>query len=308
MADTKPKKTAPKLFDVSRPGKSAPSSTSRPVIITNRPVLKDPMVIKVDTGEDNTATTETSASSSEMKHKVDIQPLHIDLSEVLPPSAPEVKKDSKKADDKPAEEKVEVETPLEDDKPEEETPAKDEKQDDKVAPTEPEEPATDNEEPKDDAESVTVKVDKPVDKPADNAPKTTGEKVIAPPVHDTEAAAEPTEKPAEESPAPETPTVEEDSFTSNEDEPSLDNNDRPVLSEKEAKATEAAKKKAEEQEKIIASGEFYLPINSVEKRRTRRNMILGLLFIVILVAIAALAAWDAGIFSIPGYQAPTNYL
>lgn len=31
--------------DVGHPGKSAPSATSKPVLVTNRPVLKDPMVV-----------------------------------------------------------------------------------------------------------------------------------------------------------------------------------------------------------------------------------------------------------------------
>ena len=33
-----------KVFDITKPGKSAPNASSRPIIVTNRPVLKDPMV------------------------------------------------------------------------------------------------------------------------------------------------------------------------------------------------------------------------------------------------------------------------
>ncbi len=33
-----------KLMDVSRPGKSAPSATSRPIIVTHGPIMQDPMV------------------------------------------------------------------------------------------------------------------------------------------------------------------------------------------------------------------------------------------------------------------------
>lgn len=32
-------------MDVSRPGKAKPSATSKPIIITNRPLLQDPMVV-----------------------------------------------------------------------------------------------------------------------------------------------------------------------------------------------------------------------------------------------------------------------
>lgn len=36
--------SSPKVFDITKPGKSAPNASSRPIIVTNRPVLKDPMV------------------------------------------------------------------------------------------------------------------------------------------------------------------------------------------------------------------------------------------------------------------------
>ncbi|HTB48598.1 MAG TPA: hypothetical protein VK712_00785, partial [Verrucomicrobiae bacterium] len=43
---SEPKKPATKrIIDVAHPGKSAPSDTSRPVLISNRPILKDPMVV-----------------------------------------------------------------------------------------------------------------------------------------------------------------------------------------------------------------------------------------------------------------------
>ena len=48
MSEAK-KKTAKPIADVSHPGKSAPSSTSKPVIVTNRPILKDPMMVDEDT-------------------------------------------------------------------------------------------------------------------------------------------------------------------------------------------------------------------------------------------------------------------
>src|SRR4051812_25582987 len=37
-------KAGPKVFDVAHPGKSKPSASSRPIIVTNRPILQDPMV------------------------------------------------------------------------------------------------------------------------------------------------------------------------------------------------------------------------------------------------------------------------
>jgi hypothetical protein len=294
MADSKPKKSAPKLFDVSKPGKAAPSSTARPVIISNRPVLKDPMVIQVSSDDEEPTTIETTTTeSTEMKHKVDIQPLHIDLSEVL--GAPAVKADKVSKDTTPKDD-----TPIVAETPEVATEAvTEEKKAEAAVPAEPEKPAE---------EAPAAEPEQPVpaveDKPAPAPRRTTGERVIAPlgPI-----AAEP-EKPTE---APtETPVSEpdEEPLPNSDDEPSLDNSDTPVLSEKEAKAAEAAKKKADEQEQIIASGQYYLPINRVEKRRAKRNVIIGVLMLILLLTVAALAAWDAGLVSIPGMQAPTNFL
>jgi len=41
-----------KLMDVSRPGKSAPSATSRPIIVTHGPMMQDPMVQKEEPAEE----------------------------------------------------------------------------------------------------------------------------------------------------------------------------------------------------------------------------------------------------------------
>jgi hypothetical protein len=40
----KPKNAKPTVMDVSKPGKSTPSASSRPVIVGHRPIMKDPMV------------------------------------------------------------------------------------------------------------------------------------------------------------------------------------------------------------------------------------------------------------------------
>jgi hypothetical protein len=275
MAEAKAKKSAPKLFDIAKPGKSAPSSTSRPVIITNRPVLKDPMVIRVnsDGDTDDKASSEPVNDTAEMKHKVDIQPLHIDLSEVLP-SGEKAKGDDKKevevAEEKVAEPEV-TETP--------------------------EEPEAKTEEGAKEAPSEAVPEASPPPEPKAEEPDE--------PVAETEPAEE---TPQEETPAEATPEEEVPLAEPEEAESVIGDDGNPVLSERETKADEEAKKKAEQQEKIIASGEFYLPINAVSKRRAKRNLILCTLLCVVLLAVAAAAAWDAGLLNIPGMQAPTNFL
>lgn len=86
MAETKDKaKDSPKdskVFDVAKPGKTAPPLTSKPVIVTNRQVLKDPMVVDESTPETTEAsdptkpTTEVpAATATPSSTKLKIQPL-----------------------------------------------------------------------------------------------------------------------------------------------------------------------------------------------------------------------------------------
>jgi hypothetical protein len=67
MAEDKPVKK--KVIDVSHPGDSAPSETSKPVIITNRPIMKDPMMVSEKTKGDDT----NHAPDPEMESKPEIK-------------------------------------------------------------------------------------------------------------------------------------------------------------------------------------------------------------------------------------------
>ena len=63
-----------KVFDVAKPGKSAPSTTSKAIIVTNHPVLSDPMVVE----DKPTATTDEPASPTNVPPSVSrlkIEPL-----------------------------------------------------------------------------------------------------------------------------------------------------------------------------------------------------------------------------------------
>jgi cobalamin biosynthesis Mg chelatase CobN len=64
------------IVDVEEPGTSAPSSTSKPVIVTNRPLLKDPMVKeekKNDISEQSDSIPAPALASSSNKSR--LQPL-----------------------------------------------------------------------------------------------------------------------------------------------------------------------------------------------------------------------------------------
>lgn len=145
-----------------------------------------------------------------------------------------------------------------------------------------------------------------------------------------EKAAESDEKPAEASAEPNEPEPESKADKSDdlaeeksedkpaepsepelklgEDAPAADETGDTNLSEADQRKELAAQKQAEAQEKIIASGKYYLPIDAVAHRRTKRHIVVGLVLILVLAAALFLAAWDAGFFSIPGYTAPTDYL
>lgn len=71
MATKKSTKKAEPISDVEKPGRSTASPTSKAVIVTNRPIIKDPMV--VDTTDSDSDTFELPVKKTSTKPK--IQPL-----------------------------------------------------------------------------------------------------------------------------------------------------------------------------------------------------------------------------------------
>ncbi|HVX24523.1 MAG TPA: hypothetical protein VG992_04255, partial [Candidatus Saccharimonadales bacterium] len=47
----KPKPAGKKIIDVAHPGTAKPSATAKPIIVTNRPILKDPMMVTTDSAQ-----------------------------------------------------------------------------------------------------------------------------------------------------------------------------------------------------------------------------------------------------------------
>lgn len=58
---------------------------------------------------------------------------------------------------------------------------------------------------------------------------------------------------------------------------------------------------------LIDSGKYYLPINSVEKKRAKRVAIVGVLFILLLGAAWFIVALDAGLIQIDGIEPVTQF-
>lgn len=81
MAESKKPSPAKHVNDVARPGQSAPSASSRPVIVSNRPILKDPMMVSEDDAEE-AKTAETLASKAK-----DIPKLQMPAATIAPPTS-----------------------------------------------------------------------------------------------------------------------------------------------------------------------------------------------------------------------------
>jgi hypothetical protein len=101
-----------KVFDVTPPGKSMPSSSSRPIIVSHKPSAVDPMVSPKPQNVEDDAEKPSAGEGVEMvmaaPKKNRIEPLHTDI---VP--------DSNKAEELPQEEDAEPsESPAAEDKPE----------------------------------------------------------------------------------------------------------------------------------------------------------------------------------------------
>lgn len=214
MADSK-KSGGKRIVDVAHPGKTPASATSKPVIVGNRPILKDPMVV------DEAVPEEEESTSPKNTGNTVIQPL----------TAPEVDKKDETKDKSP-----------------ESDPEPDDSTDE-----------TDH--------------SKTIAQLAEEARVKEEEQDIAPKSSDDESAQEQgseTSDDAQGAPNAEISKVEE--------------------------AEEARKKKQEEElQKLTDSKQYYLPINTVEKRRSKRIVAGGVLLSVLLAVAWFDIAVDAGL-------------
>ena len=255
------------VFDVAKPNKSRPSNTAKPVIVTNRPILQDPMVNSVPSnGEPTTAPPlsiklpakihiEPLSSSAELANAgepMGVKNLDADaalsldatspISEHLDKARAEAAENAKLAESSEPAENSEPETV-----PEPEiSPAAD-------AVTSPEEP----------------KVDAPTDMPA----KTT-----------TETAFKSGTAPLSDGPKDGALVTEKD------------------LADEEDEDDEYAKNI----QKLVTEKRYFLPINTQEKRRTKHFIILGVVLILLLAAVWADIALDAGLIHLDGVRPLTH--
>lgn len=266
-ASKKDKSKAPKVFDVAKPSESTPASTGKPIIVTSRPVIRDPVT---EDSQEQSTDVEPAAGSvpSPTSSRVKIMPLSDP--ETLKQAAATNNGDlaaSKPADPSDAETQPEAEasagtgiqTPGPD-KPVEAAAA--EKNDGEAAEPASQSPAEDTTK-EDSDQALTGSDSKP---PVDSA------------------------------------SEQDDDGSDDTEQATGEGKD---ISKEEEEAARKEAEREEELRKLVESRKYYLPIDEVEKRHrmyawsTLLVLLLGLLWLDIVL--------DAGIMKIGDIKAPTHF-
>lgn len=254
---------ADKVMDVNSPGKAAPSASSRPVIVSHKPMVEDPMVSKK-------SSDAPSAPPLAGKGKT-----------IQPPSSggvekPAKKSPAKKATTKPVDLAVAQEVDQDDTAKVEVSIDSSGVLSQVSAASDQEKPeqATDTSRPAEDAASV----------PAENKEATQTTETVEPSESPT-AAKEP-----EESPSPESKTKDDGVAEEVEDKPSDKQSEAKAAAE-----AKAAKEREEKYQKLIDEKTYFVPIDQSVSSSTGGKVFMILLAIVLLGLVVAVLLIDAGI-------------
>lgn len=266
MKQNKPKttktnpETKPKVFDVSKPGGSAPTASARPLIVTHRPMVQDPMMTAPPVDDPTTsAESAPEAPKSILKpQKIKLQPSPEAIQELAEQAAQE--KETATASEPPA-------NP---------TTTAAESSDPSNGPTDtlPEEspepePSSEN----DSAIPVSVAV-KSATSPSPVA--------ATPPSSSTSPST--TESPSSPSAKASAP----------------DNGSKVSVTPPAKKEADAEPDRSEEYEQIIASRKYYVHIASPTKKRSMRLAVIGAILIILVAVACVDAMLDAGVLDISG--------
>lgn len=294
-SDTNDKKT---IMDVSHPGKSEPDASSRPIIVSRKPIVQDPMVRKGEKDDMIPGPPVIDEKVSRYKNLKRTKPAAISITE-----------DGELKDDE------------ESDKPEVKPELNDEKSDDKKP--------TDNEDtPSESTKSSAIPAvkeiieadDKDDSKEVEPAPLEAKPEKVIEPTKSIDKTDEKDETQSDEDKSDDADKEEsDDTDTADKSEDKTDEKDEDESDSKpksnpngsdglvDELAKKAANKKHEDQEdkelkahqekmdKLVASKKYYLPIGQVTRRRKDRNLLLILLLVLILGIVGANFAIDAGL-------------
>lgn len=309
MAEAKPKKNpatpAKKIVDV-KSGGDAASGTSKPVIVTNRPILKDPMMAEVSEltggleGEKQPVTAEPAIPAPEAPSAPVLKKVAIKVdSHGDQPNTPEPVKTEDKPAASPSKKKIVIQ-PLSKAAPKaEETNV--------VAETEP--------------APTIAELAKPDPLPESAAALPKKEVAEAQPLENPEESPETeaqAEKTAEETPTPEDqPAVEDEVITGVQPGESFDETAASAIPNPEQTGVDEkgnAKKKTKksgdltaEQQKAIENGEYFLPITTAETKRLRREIIIAVLLVLAMIAIWLNVMLDANLLELNGIKPLTDF-
>jgi hypothetical protein len=280
MATNRLDSKEPKVFDVTQPGRSAPSSSSRPIIVTNRPMLRqDPMMVQPkEPSKDVVEQTTPVARSVRMvgRSPIDQSAPIIDVTtpKQLSPDAPLMSEDtsmSTAVDSRRAAMEVgqEALASLGSDGVLGESSAPKEELHD-------EEKATSIETKVSTEDVKGIKDPKLADRDAGNI-----------------------ERPPETT----------DSMPADDEISDNDNQLPPnqVLEEAKRKKEEEAVAQRAEQDKIIESKQYYLPIKADNHKRGTQRAMLVLLLVILLALVWFDMVLDAGIVHIAGIHSLTHF-
>jgi len=252
MAEHKKRTRTKAKPDVARPGKSAPSATSKSVILPKRQLLQDPMIADEKPADEAGTTTKITVRHGE---KTVLSPSSAPLLplDIMPEQSSDIT-----SDNKPTATEVTV-------KP-------------SSSPV-PALPAV---------QSLPAS-----SKPTDTA-DVTPEKVNTPP-RDTSTPAKPETKQPGAPPTGSSDTTE-----------ASDNPATKTTQQIDAELTKQTEHEAAVQ-KLIDNKQYFLPINSVEKRKTKRFVALGILLSLVLAVAWVDIALDAGIIQLNGVKPVTHF-
>ncbi len=226
------KKPAKRIIDVEQPGTSAPTATSKPVIVTNRPIMRDPMMVaEADDKPETEADSETP--------KVPADTLKTSDKQVLKPLDSVAGEADEKTDQPAADAKL---GPADESDDHDSAPGPDTAQDDAQSGTDGIEPAS----------------------------------------------------------------LKSDNTNSAGEIPSPDTSKSGLAKQAEAEAAAKAKHDAEVQQ-LIDSEQYTLPIHTVEQRKSKRFVLLGIGLAIILILIWLDIALDAGIIKLGGLKPLTHF-
>ncbi len=293
-----------KVFDVAKPGKSAPSASGRPVIIGHKNMLKDPMV-KDNEVSDLSSTEDQKSSILPPEDKPSGGPM-------LPPNADEAEPTTA-----PTVSRIKI-LPISDSK--KSNSSKEEKPEEKTS----EEDLTKMEE----GESITVSKKSAPEGPAEIEDSIGDESTEEPTKEDepekpTEEA-EPEKEPEQEEPKPEESSEKEETDTKTEESSDNDTKEKSEVKPKEdtlaqesssdsaevetvaATAQTESDKKMEKEaqelaakktavDKLVTEKKYFVPIGEKKRRRNNLKWVLFLFLFILLAAGVAYLLIDAGI-------------